>query len=252
MSAMNDNAKTLRSALHAAKLPSCVAGDIPISRDVPIKLLFEGPGHEDRTIVNRITFPLSSADDTKPLLDACKQASFGRGGEEVLDPSYRRALVLHAPSFAIAPASAVDPCGLGILPKIRRTLLSGSVPNLDEDVKNVANERGIGARLDKMNIYGAGDFFKGHVDTPQSNQMFGTLLINLPVAHKGGQLVVHAPYPTAAAGPEGDSSIVQSSDAGLGEQDSYTTAWGAEDVLSWVAFFSDCLHEVLPVENGNR
>ena len=89
---MNDNAEALRSALHAAKMPFCVAGDIPISRNLPIKLLFERPGYEDRTIVNRITFPLSGADDIKPLLDACKQASFGRGSEEVLDPSYRRQL----------------------------------------------------------------------------------------------------------------------------------------------------------------
>jgi hypothetical protein len=241
-----DNAETLRSAVRAVKMPFCTTGDIPISRNNPIKLLFEGPGHS-------VTFPLSSSDNINPLLDACKQASFGRGGEEVLDPSYRRALVLHATSFAIAPASAIDPCGLGILSQIREALVSSSsATDVDIDGKKVHKEQRIAARLDKLNVYGEGDFFKGHIDTPRSNQMFGTLLINLPVAHEGGDLVVYAPYLNSNDGDEDDSNVVPSSDADPGQRDSYTTTWGAEDVLSWIAFFSDCPHEVLPVTRGKR
>jgi hypothetical protein len=60
-----------------------------------------------------------------------------------------------------------------------------------------------------MNVYGVGDFFKGHVDTPRSNQMLGTSLVNLPVAHEGGQLVVHAPYSSGGAS-EGGSGVAQS------------------------------------------
>jgi len=249
MDAANNNIGILRSALRAARMPFCAAGDIPISQDVPIKLLFEEKTQGDRTNMNSVTFPLSNADDINPLLEACKQASFGRGGEEVLDPSYRRALVLHADSFAIAPATAVDPYGLGILAKIRQNLLSDSP---DAANKKRTKERKIVARPDKLNVYGVGDFFKGHVDTPRSNQMLGTLLIYLPVAHEGGQLVVHAPYPSDGASEDESGTSQSSLDAGIGQQDSYTTAWGAEDVLSWVAFFSDCLHEVLPVERGNR
>jgi hypothetical protein len=186
MSPTNENADILRSALHAAKLPFCITGDIPISQNDPIKLFVEGPGHGSKGSLDAkgVTFPLSSSNGINLLLEACKQASFGRGGEEVLDPSYRRALVLHASSFAIAPASAIDPWGLGILFKIRQTLLSTT--DLGEDETKNTKGRRIVARLDKLNVYSAGDFFKSHVDTPRSNQMFGTLLMNLPVAHEGG------------------------------------------------------------------
>jgi hypothetical protein len=248
MNPTNDNAEILRSALRAAKLSFCTTGDIPISQNDPIKLFFEIQGHgsEGGLDAKGVTFPLSSSNSINLLLEACKQASFGRGGEEVLDPSYRRALVLHASSFAIAP---VDPWGLGILSKIRQTLLSTT--DLGEDESKGTKGRRIVARLDKLNVYSAGDFFKSHVDTPQSNQMFGTLLINLPVAHEGGELVVYAPY---SNNPDRDSndSVAQSPDAELKQRDSYTTTWGAEDVLSWIAFFSDCPHEVLPVKSGNR
>jgi hypothetical protein len=124
MDAASNNVEILRSALRAARMPFCAAGDIPISQNVPIKLLFKASAQGDRTSMNSVTFPLSKADDINPLLEACKQASFGRGSEEVLDPSYRRALVLPADSFAIAPARAVDPYGLGILARIRQSLLS--------------------------------------------------------------------------------------------------------------------------------
>jgi len=255
-----NNVGAFRSVLGAANVPFCAAGVIPISRDAPFKLLFEGPGRGDRGIVNRVTFPLSNADDISPLLEACKQVSFGRGGEEVLDPSYRRALVLPASSFAFAPATAADSYSLGILAKINQTLLSGSTGDIGvKDGDDAENEhvekrrkerRRIVAHLDKMNVYGVGDSFKGHVDTPRSNQMLGTLLINLPVPHEGGQLVVHAPYP-GGGDHEGDPGVAHPSDSGLGRRDSYTTKWGAEDALSWIAFFSDCPHEVSPVEHGN-
>ena len=83
-----------------------------------------------------------------------------------------------------------------------------------------------------------GDFFKAHVETTRSPDMFGTLLINLPVRHEGGQLVVRAP-------------TGENRSAGI-ERDEYTTNWGHGTNLEWIAFFSDCEHEVLPVTSGNR
>lgn len=121
-----------------------------------------------------------------PLIDACKQASFGRGKEEVLDSDYRQALVLSKDRFGIIPHSAIDPLVQGILPAIQKSLYPSN------DFGGVAQRRVV-AELDKLNVYGQGDFFKGHVDTPRSPDMFGTLLLNLPVKHEGGELVVHAP-----------------------------------------------------------
>jgi len=251
---LNDSAEVLRSALRAANTTFVATGDIPITQNDPIKLLFQGSAteHRGRNDAKAITFPLSRSEDINLLLDACKQASFGRSGEEVLDPSYRKALVLHAHSFAVAPASAIDPYGLGILFKIRQTLLPGASPSTsDEFEKGRAKELMISACLDKLNVYREGDFFKGHVDTPRSTQMFGTLLINLPVAHEGGELVVYSPRDHSNSS-KASGNVTPPLSAGLGQRDSYTTSWGSDNVLSWIAFFSDCPHEVLPVKSGNR
>ena len=45
-------------------------------------------------------------------------------------------------------------------------------------------------KLYKLNIYGASDdHFKAHIDTPRSEQMFGSLVVCLPTCFSGGALV---------------------------------------------------------------
>ncbi|KAF8321607.1 hypothetical protein DL93DRAFT_1435838 [Clavulina sp. PMI_390] len=230
----------LRDALQAANCSFCTIGEIPLRPKSPLTLLFKDTDGKGGVL----ELPPVAQDDILPLLEACKQAPFGRGSETVLDPTYRRALVLPAEKFAVSPAAVVDPYTIGILDEISRHLLNRS-------------DRRIIARLDKMNVYGPGDFFKGHIDTPKSSDMFGTLLINLPVAHEGGELVVFA---TNAKDSEPDAGDTESSahvaqgkvSAGSGPEMKHTTNWGATDCLSWIAFFSDCPHEVLPVESGHR
>lgn len=81
------------------------------------------------------------------------------------------------------------------------------------------------------------------MDTPRAPNMFGTLLINFPVEHVGGQLVVHAPT-------EGKRAVSVSGGASASFE-KFETNWGKVDSLGWVAFFSDCMHEVLPVVSGH-
>ncbi|KAF9511832.1 hypothetical protein BS47DRAFT_1279576, partial [Hydnum rufescens UP504] len=171
------------------------------------------------------------------LIDASQQASFGRGGKDVLDPSYRRALVLNPDRITITPAGSLEPHAMGIVEAISQSLVSIS----DGSVSH----RRVVAVFDKLNVYSEGDFFKGHVDTPSSPGMFGTLLINLPVAHEGGQLVVRAPEASAKhrKGVRDDSE---------GTPKQYMTNWAGSTDINWIAFFSDCEHEVLPVTRGNR
>lgn len=168
----------------------------------------------------KIPFPLGSADALGPLIASCKEATFGRGNEDVLDPSYRSALVLHADKLALMPHSAIDPYALGIVASIKETLFT------EEQLTG----RRIVARLDKLNVYKQGDFFKGHVDTPASKDMFGTLVANLPSRHVGGELIVCAPKVHGV----------------------HVCDWEDSTGISWVAFFSDCKHEVLPVKSGYR
>jgi predicted 2-oxoglutarate/Fe(II)-dependent dioxygenase YbiX len=82
----------------------------------------------------------------------------------------------------------------------------------------------------KVNIYKEGGFFKGHVDTPREG-MVGTLVLFGAHEHTGGELVVY----------HNNTSRTFKAVPNPGK-----------DELSWAAFFSDCVHEVLPVKSGKR
>lgn len=82
-------------------------------------------------------------------------------------------------------------------------------------------------------IYSApGGKFRAHVDTPQSANQFGSLVVCLPHPHQGGQLSVsHA----------GESKTWDWSVSGEGPAH-----------IGWAAFYSDCEHEVHEVQSGHR
>ena len=86
------------------------------------------------------------------------------------------------------------------------------------------------ARPHALLVYGPGQFFKPHQDTEKHEGMVGTLVLAWPSAHIGGQLVVRH--------RAGESTFASQQ---LG---------GSE--LRWCAFYADCRHEVLPVEEGWR
>lgn len=221
--AQSTGVDALKAAISSIRRPYFATGNVPITE--PFKLLI-APN------ATSVSFPASSTENIAPLLSACQQASFGRGQQDVLDPAYRSALVLHAQDFAIAPSSSIEPYTLGIIAAIEHVLFPGAFAFAPPN--DVTRPR-IVAKLDKLNVYSTGDFFKPHVDTPRSANMFGTLVMNLPVKHEGGQLVIRAPL-------QGEHV----------DGDSFETKWGGLDSLGWVAFFSDCMHEVLPVVSGHR
>lgn len=76
--------------------------------------------------------------------------------------------------------------------------------------------------------------FKPHVDTPRSPSQFGSLVVCLPVEHKGGQLKVRH----------------------KGEEMGFDWSGSRDDPghagIRWAAFYSDCEHEVLEVTSGHR
>lgn len=86
------------------------------------------------------------------------------------------------------------------------------------------------AWMHKLLIYGPGQFFKPHQDTAKREGMVGTLVLVWPSAHIGGNLRVWHGERTA----EFASQQLQSKD------------------IRWCAFYADCRHEVLPVEEGWR
>lgn len=83
------------------------------------------------------------------------------------------------------------------------------------------------AQLHAMLLYGPGQFFAPHQDSEKTDDMIGTLVVMLPASFKGGSLVIEH----------------------QGEQVTYR---GSKKRLTFVAFYSDCRHEVRPVRAGFR
>ncbi|GAQ88609.1 hypothetical protein KFL_004440070 [Klebsormidium nitens] len=85
----------------------------------------------------------------------------------------------------------------------------------------------------KLNIYGPGDFFRPHVDTPVDPELFvGTVVVCLPAEFTGGELIVT------------HGRITQTFD--------FATRSGERNVFQFAAFFGDCPHEIRPVTSGRR
>ncbi|KAF8547430.1 hypothetical protein OG21DRAFT_1450308 [Imleria badia] len=171
--------------------------------------------HDDH--LRRIDFSNVGGDDLEELYHACKPAEFGRNGENVFDESYRKAGKMDLTSFS----TLLDPRSLGIHEQVSKALLTQSFATIDME-------------LYKLNVYGKGDFFKAHKDTPRSQDMFGSLVVVLPTPHEGGQLVLRH--------DEKEWTV------------DFTERFAAatEPSVCFVALFSDVEHEVLPVTSGYR
>jgi hypothetical protein len=81
---------------------------------------------------------------------------------------------------------------------------------------------------------GKGSFFKPHADTPQSQKMFGSLVIVFPTPHEGGALLLRH---------HGQEWAFESGQ-GL--------AVAHEQSIGYVAFFRDVEHQVAQVTSGHR
>lgn len=88
----------------------------------------------------------------------------------------------------------------------------------------------IKANLYKLLIYEEGGFFKKHQDTEKEPGMFGTLLIQLPALHTGGDLVVKH----------------------MGKVKRFAHSACSDDRIYYNAFYTDCEHELETVTSGYR
>ncbi|KAK2773447.1 hypothetical protein FQN53_004167 [Emmonsiellopsis sp. PD_33] len=203
------------------------------SRSSPITIRWdppEAPTGESRNI----SFPpsqgveqgaeqlLQQQQQLDALLRDCQPATFGRGNRDILDETYRKASKMDSSKFS----SDLCPYELGIVDSVAELLMPSSYM--------AGGSRGVVAELYKLNIYsGPSGHFKPHVDTPRSEQQFGSLVICLPCPHQGGALAVRHAGQTV------------------------TYDWGSDDTneaptLQWAAFYSDCEHEVFEVTSGHR
>jgi len=164
--------------------------------------------------VGVLSFPVPDA-QTQQLIQQATRAPYGRGEDTILDESVRKVWQLTPEKVRIGGKSWASNFD-GLLKQV--------IAGLGCEGMNVS------AELYKLLVYDTGGFFKAHRDTEKTGGMFGTLVLVLPAAHRGGELVVrHA----------GREMTVELSSAEISE-------------LVFAAFYADCEHEVRPITEGNR
>ena len=165
--------------------------------------------------IGTIGLPLSET-QARVLAARFDQAPFGRGSETLVDKTVRNTWQLSPGHFKLTNPQWTS--------------------QMNQVVSNVRDQLGVQAHLRveaqlyKLLLYEKGSFFKTHRDSEKVDGMFGTLVIVLPSAFTGGELVVkHA----------GDiKAFEQASGSGFGSQ--------------YMAFYADCQHELKAVTSGHR
>lgn len=182
----------------------CVSGNLP-----PVL-----PGLEVRGL-GTIGLPLGDAQAAE-LASRCHPAPYGKGECTIVDKRVRDVLELDTDRFA---------------------LTNPAWPSLvDSTVQMVVAELGLQpqqleSHLYKLLLYEPGSFFVSHRDGERLDRMVATLVMVLPSAHEGGELLVRH------------------------DGQERTTDFGGPDSpfqMQFAAFYADCEHEIRPVRNGYR
>ncbi len=161
-----------------------------------------------------LSFPVPDA-QIQSIIRQAVRAPYGRGEETILDESVRKVWQLAPDKVSIGGKSWASTFEQ-ILAKVKEGLGCGGAR--------------VSAEFYKLLVYDEGGFFKPHRDTEKVEGMFGTLVIVLPSAHRGGELVLrHA----------GREAHIDLSTEEISE-------------LRFAAFYADCEHEVRPITQGNR
>lgn len=164
--------------------------------------------------VGSIALPLESQ-QALALTKRAHQAPYGKGTKTLVDTNVRRVWEIDA----------------------RQVVLAN--PQWDDVVKQAVQtaQRELGlekqrlrAHLYKLLLYEKGSFFLAHRDGEKLARMVATLVIALPSAHSGGELIVRH---------EGREAIVNFSP-------------GSRFQTQFAAFYADCEHEIRPVRRGFR
>ena len=165
--------------------------------------------------IGTVGLPLSKA-QARALIRRCRQAPYGKGTQTLVDTDVRRVWEMDPAHFELT-----NPKWEALIESI-----------LEEVQHHLGLEEcKLSAHLYKLLLYEKGSFFLPHRDGERLDAMVATLIVALPAAHEGGELVVRhegreheIAFPGAASGLE----------------------------LSYAAFYADCPHEVRPLRGGYR
>ena len=152
----------------------------------------------------------------RALIRRCRQAPYGKGTQTLVDTDVRRVWEMDPEQFELT-----NPKWEALIESI-----------VDEAKQRLGlRERKLSAHLYKLLLYEKGNFFLPHRDGERLDAMVATLIVALPSAHEGGELVVRH---------EGREHEIAFRGAASGLE------------LSYAAFYADCSHEVRPLRSGYR
>lgn len=162
--------------------------------------------------VGPVNLPLR-APVAKKLIAVARPAMFGQGEQTLTDTGVRD-------TWELTPAQ------LELGGPAWTALLNRALEHFRDEL-GLPHASRLRAEPHSMLLYGKGQFFLPHQDSEKDDEMVGTLVVSLPSAHTGGELVIdHA-----------------------GESISYRAS---KEELTFVAFYADCRHQVTPVRSGYR
>ncbi len=150
------------------------------------------------------------------LKELTRQAPYGKGLRTLVDVDVRRVREIDAEQVALTNPQWPDVLKQAV----------GAV----QSALGLEKKQKLEAHLYKLLLYEPGSFFLAHRDGEKVDRMVATLVIALPSAHEGGQLVVRH---------EGREQTVD-----FGPASRFQT--------QFAAFYADCEHEVRPVTSGFR
>jgi hypothetical protein len=163
--------------------------------------------------LGRLAFPVPPA-QAERLVAIAEVAPFGRGEETVIDREIRRTW-------------QVDSTKVRIGGRHWDKTLAGLVADV---ALGLGVNEPVAADFYKLLVYDAGSFFIEHRDTEKVAGMFATLVLVLPSAHSGGELLVKH----------------------LGREVVLDSRPEEPSEIGFTAFYADCVHEVRPVQTGYR
>ena len=157
----------------------------------------------------------SNARETTARKAVAERAPYGRGVETLVDSSVRACWQIDAAQVTV---------GGGVWRDTLAQIVAHAATGLGCPPEHTE------AHLYKLLVYEAGGFFAAHRDTEKVDGMVATLVLSLPVAGAGGELVIsHKQRQTRV-----DLRTEEPSE------------------LAFAAFYADCIHETLPVSAGHR
>jgi hypothetical protein len=164
--------------------------------------------------IGPVALPLAK-EQAAALKKHARQAPYGKGTKTLVDTDVRRVWEIDANQVELA-----NPEWPAVLKQAVGTAQS------ELGLKN----QKLQAHLYKLLLYEPGSFFLPHRDGEKLDRMVATLVIALPSAHKGGELVVRH---------EGREETVDFSKEGRFQ-------------TQFAAFYADCEHEIRPITSGFR